>query len=162
VYLPGGQWYDFWTGDRQRGEITADAPLERMPIYVRAGAVLPLGPVVQHTDQGPPEFLNLHIYPGRGESWLFEDDGHSFAYRAGEFRVTRFVCESRGGRLRVHRQVDGPFDPGYERFEIYVHGLDDAAQQVLVDGVTTSVTSDPQTGSVRLAAGSWSHLEMIW
>ena len=49
VYLPGGPWYDFWTGEQPSGEVEADAPLERMPLYVRAGSVLPMGPVMQHT-----------------------------------------------------------------------------------------------------------------
>jgi alpha-glucosidase len=159
VYLPGEPWYDFWTGERLGGQVTADAPLERMPIYVRAGAVLPLGPVVQHSGEWPPDALHLHVYPGDGESWLYEDDGHSLAYRSGMFRRTRFVCETEaGGGFRVGCKVEGSFDPGYGRYEIHIHGLE-AAPQVRVDGAAVSVSFDAQAGTARLAVGPWLQLE---
>jgi len=161
VYLPGGLWYDFWTGERLSGQVTADAPLERMPLYVRAGAVLPLGPVLQHSGEWPPEALHLHVYPGDGESWLYEDDGHSLAYQSGMFQQTRFVCETTAaGGLRIRREVGGPFDPGYNRFEIHLHGLG-AAPQVRVDGVAIDASFDAETGVARLAAGPWTQLETV-
>jgi alpha-glucosidase len=167
VYLPGGTWYDFWGAARLCGEVQADAPLERMPLYVRAGTVLPLAAVMQHSGEGPPEALKLHVYPGKGESWFYEDDGHSLAYQAGAFRLTHFVCEpaTGDGGLAVHRQVQGPFDPGYARFDIHVHGLAGMPQQVRVDGVAmdaVDIVFDAGTGTARLAAGPWSQLEIEW
>ncbi|MEJ2733116.1 MAG: glycoside hydrolase family 31 protein [Anaerolineae bacterium] len=161
VYLPGGPWYDFWTGARLSGEVTADAPLERMPLYVRAGSVLPLGPVLQHSGQWPPEVLHLHVYPGDGEGWLYEDDGHSQAYRSGDLQVTRFRCETApGGGLTVRREVDGPFNPGYDRFEIHVHGQETAPRQVLVDGQAVDGPFEANTGTVRLSARHWTRVEI--
>lgn len=160
VYLPGGPWYDFWTGERLSGEVQADAPLERMPLYVRAGSVLPLGPVMQSTDEWPPGVLQLHVYPGDGEGWLYEDDGHSLDYRRGEFRVTRFVCRSDGEGLTVRREVEGPFVPGYEQFEIHVHGLEAAPRQVLVDGRQAAATFDIGTRAAQLTVGLWERLEV--
>jgi alpha-glucosidase len=159
VYLPGGPWYDFWTGERQSGEVTADAPLERMPLYVRAGSVLPMGPVMQHSGEWPPESLRLHVYPGSGESWLYEDDGHSLAYRSGEFRLTHFVCQDTGEGLIVSREAEGPFDPGYSRFEVSIHGLDAAPRQVLVDGLPVEASFDAEMRTIRLAIGPWTRLE---
>jgi alpha-glucosidase len=159
VYLPGGPWYDFWSGEKLSGEVTADAPLERMPLYVRAGSVLPLGPVLQHTGEWPPKVLCLHIYPGDGESWLYEDDGESLAYRSGEFCLTRFLCQTEGNGLRVRREVEGSFDPGYEQFELSLHGLDAAPGQVLVDDQPVGVTYDAETRSARWTVGSWTTLE---
>jgi alpha-glucosidase len=161
VYLPGGQWYDFWSGECLSGEIQADAPLERMPIYVQAGTVLPMGPVVQYSDERPPEAMHLHIYPGDGESWLYEDDGHSREYQAGVFRLTRFACEftPAGERLVVRREVEGAFDPGYDRFELFIHGLADPPQTVAVDGGQVDVTTDSE-GAVRLSIGPWARLEI--
>jgi alpha-glucosidase len=161
VYLPGGPWYDFWTGEQQSGTVTANAPLERMPLYVRAGSVLPMGPVVQHTGEWPPGMLRLHIYPGEGESWLYEDDGHSLAYQVGEFQVTAFSCRTAaGGGLTVHRQVKGPFNPGYNRFEITIHGLASRPRQVLVD----SQRAEPIRGKAQTAeftTGPWTHIEVM-
>lgn len=160
VYLPGGVWYDFWTGQQLGGEVEASAPLERMPLYVRAGTVLPMAPVMQHSGEWPPDALTLHIYPGEGESWLYEDDGHSQAYRSGAFQRTRFVCEAAAQGLTVHREAEGAFDPGYAWFEIQVHGLAAAPWQVWVDGSLQDVDFDAGTGTARLAIGEWEHLDV--
>ena len=160
VYLPGGDWYDFWTGKRLSGEVTAEAPLERMPLYARAGSVLPMGPVAQHSDEWPPEALTLRVYPGNGESWLYEDDGHSMAYQSGQRQITRFVCETDGGTLVVRREVEGPFDPGYGQFEIEIHGLEASAGSIRVDGAPVEAAFDRETGTVRLRVGEWARLVM--
>jgi alpha-glucosidase (family GH31 glycosyl hydrolase) len=88
VYLPKGVWYDFWSGERIEGgrEITRTVDLETMPLYVRAGAILPLGPVKQHTGEKIAQPLSISIYPGADGSFsLYEDDGRSFNYRKGEW-----------------------------------------------------------------------------
>jgi len=159
--LPGGDWYDFWSGERQAGgHVEAEAPLERMPLYVRAGTVLPRGPVMQHTGQWPPEALHLHIYPGDGQSWLYEDDGRSLDYQAGDFRLTRFACRAAAGSLAVSRLAQGPYEPGYARFEIYLHGQDRAPASVTLDGRGAEVAFDPETRTARFAAGPWHELHI--
>ena len=88
VYLPHGDWYDFWTGERVAGgrEITRAVDLETIPLYVRAGAILPLGPVKQYTGEPSEQPLSISIYSGRDASFLlYEDDGASFKYRNGEW-----------------------------------------------------------------------------
>ncbi|MEX2282901.1 MAG: TIM-barrel domain-containing protein, partial [Gemmatimonadota bacterium] len=88
VYLPKGTWYDFWTNERVEGgrEIQRAVDLSTMPIYVRAGTVLPLGPVKQYADEPSTEPLALTVYPGsNGTSQLYEDDGLSFDHKRGEF-----------------------------------------------------------------------------
>lgn len=88
VYLPRGDWYDFWTGEKMTGgrEITRAVDLGTMPLFVRAGAVLPLGPVKQHTRETTTEPLSVTVYPGANGSFLlYEDDGKSFDYRRGQW-----------------------------------------------------------------------------
>ena len=99
VYLPAGVWYDFWTGARHEGPagITVDAPLERLPLLVRAGAILPLGPVVQHTGERPLDEIALRIFPPERPDTasrfeLYEDDGRSLGYRQGRYALTTFEC----------------------------------------------------------------------
>jgi alpha-glucosidase/alpha-D-xyloside xylohydrolase len=92
VYLPKGLWYDFWTGETLSGgrEISCAVDLETMPLYVRAGAVLPLGPLKQYADEAVSGPLSLDVYPGaNGEFLLYEDDGRSFNYRNGEWMGIR-------------------------------------------------------------------------
>ncbi|HYW44699.1 MAG TPA: TIM-barrel domain-containing protein [Bryobacteraceae bacterium] len=94
VYLPPGAWFDFWTGERLAGgrEIIRPVDLETMPLYVRAGAILPLGPVRQFADEPVDEPLAITIYPGAGASFLlYEDDGRSFQYRKGEWMGIRMA-----------------------------------------------------------------------
>jgi alpha-glucosidase/alpha-D-xyloside xylohydrolase len=91
VYLPRGAWYDYWTGERLEGgrEISRAVDLETTPLYVRAGSILPLGPVKQYVGERVEEPLSLSIYPGGDASFLlYEDDGSSFNYRKGEWMGT--------------------------------------------------------------------------
>jgi alpha-glucosidase (family GH31 glycosyl hydrolase) len=95
VYLPAGAWYDFWTGERHAGPrgVTVDAPLDRLPLLVRAGAILPLGPVMQHTGERPLDELTLLIYPQATSRFeLYEDDGRTQAYRRGHHALTPIEC----------------------------------------------------------------------
>lgn len=88
LYLPRGTWYDFWTNERIVGgrEVTRAVDLATMPLYVRGGAVIPMGPVRQYADEPGGEPLTLVVYPGAdGASTVYEDDGVSFDYRRGTF-----------------------------------------------------------------------------
>jgi hypothetical protein len=88
VYLPRGAWYDFWTNERLDGgrEITRPVDLATTPIFVRAGAVIPTGPVKQYVDEPSEEPLTLTVYPGAdGRSSMYDDDGTSFDYRRGAY-----------------------------------------------------------------------------
>lgn len=88
VYLPRGTWYDFWTQEQIDGghEITREVDLATIPLYVRAGAVLPVGPVKQHTAEQSDQPPWLFIYPGQdGAFLLYDDDGKCFDHRKGEW-----------------------------------------------------------------------------
>ena len=104
LYLPRGSWYDFWNGDRLEGgrEITRPVDLETMPIYVRAGAMIPLGPVKQHTGEKSDQPLSVSIYPGAdGEFSLYEDDGRSFDYKKGDWMGVRMTWNDAGRVLAL-------------------------------------------------------------
>ena len=92
VYLPRGTWIDFWTEERTEGgrEIDRAVDLATMPLYVRAGAVIPMDPVRQYVDEPNETPLTLVVYPGaNGISTLYEDDGHTFEHRTGAWmRIT--------------------------------------------------------------------------
>jgi alpha-glucosidase/alpha-D-xyloside xylohydrolase len=92
VYLPHGRWYDFWTSEVLDGgrEIVRPVNLETLPLYVRAGALLPLGPVKQHTGEKVDQPISVSVYPGAdGSTLIYEDDGRSFNYRKGEWMGMR-------------------------------------------------------------------------
>jgi alpha-D-xyloside xylohydrolase len=88
VYLPQGTWFDFWTGQSHPGgqTITVDAPIDRMPIHVRAGTVLPLGPVRQFAAEAVDAPIEVRVYPGAdGAYTLYDDAGDGLGYQKGEY-----------------------------------------------------------------------------
>jgi alpha-glucosidase/alpha-D-xyloside xylohydrolase len=104
VYLPKGDWYDFWTNEKHSGgrEVTRQIGLETMPLYVRAGTILPLDPVRQFTSEPSDEPATVRVYQGAdGEFRLYEDDGASLAYQGDKFTWTKFVWNDGSRRLTI-------------------------------------------------------------
>ncbi|MBR1489600.1 MAG: glycoside hydrolase family 31 protein [Bacteroidales bacterium] len=90
VYFPEGGWYDFYTGAYIAGgqTITADAPYERIPLYVRAGSIIPFGPDMQWSDEKPADNIRLYVYAGRDADFtLYEDDGVTYGYEKGAYAM---------------------------------------------------------------------------
>ena len=93
VYLPKGRWYDFWSGAGVEGgrALDAAAPLERIPLYVRAGSILPLGPDIEYSSEKPADPNELRVYRGAdGHFRLYEDEGDSYRYENGQFATIDF------------------------------------------------------------------------
>src|SRR5579872_3519538 len=91
VYLPKGGWYDFWTGKRLAGgaRMDADAPVSTMPLYVRAGSIVPMGPEEEYATQRSLDTLELRVYPGAdGKFVLYEDENEGYGYEQGAFATT--------------------------------------------------------------------------
>ena len=104
VYLPAGKWYDFWTGDSQIGSRTviAEAPLSRIPIFIRAGAILPIGPSLQYTGEKPNDPIEIRVYPGADGTFTFyEDDGSTYDYQRGHCSSIRLDWHDASGTLRI-------------------------------------------------------------
>jgi alpha-glucosidase/alpha-D-xyloside xylohydrolase len=104
LYLPRGAWYDFWTREKLEGgrEITRPVDLESMPLYIRAGAVVPMDPIKQYTGEKVDGPLALWIHPGADGafSW-YEDDGRTFDFRKGEFMRVNIAWTDRQRRLTL-------------------------------------------------------------
>jgi alpha-D-xyloside xylohydrolase len=86
VYLPQATWYDFWTGEKQDGgkRIQADAPLEKLPLFVRAGSIVPMGPAMEWSTEKPADPIEVRVYPGAdGDFTLYEDENDGYAYQKG-------------------------------------------------------------------------------
>ena len=118
VYLPRGTWYDFWTEERIEGgrEIERPVDLETLPLYVRAGAILPFGPVKQYTSEENDGPLALRVYPGAdGAFTLFEDDGVSFGYRQGDWMGLAMRWDDAGKKLSLTLADGSKMRPPLER-----------------------------------------------
>jgi alpha-glucosidase (family GH31 glycosyl hydrolase) len=113
VYLPDGLWIDFWTDDflRGPGSITVQAPLDKIPLFVRQGAIIPMGPDLQYSSEHLLDPLTLAIYPGDDRSLtLYEDDGETTAYQNGEYATTNFtVTHDRAQVVCRLQETEGTF-----------------------------------------------------
>jgi alpha-glucosidase/alpha-D-xyloside xylohydrolase len=104
LYLPRGTWFDFWTGEVLEGgsQIDRAVDLETMPLHVRCGAILPLGPVKQYTSEAVDGPLTVTIYPGAdGAFTMYEDDGVTFDYRRGDWMGLAMTWADRTRRLTL-------------------------------------------------------------
>lgn len=102
VYLPEGTWFDFWNGRRHRGgqHILAMASLSQLPLFVRGGSVIPMGPLRQHTGGAADATVHLHLWPGgRCELKWYEDDGRSLEHLDGVFHSRRIGWDGRSLRF---------------------------------------------------------------
>jgi alpha-glucosidase len=188
VYLPSGTWYDFWTYQVHQGPARIDvrAPLDTLPLFVRAGSVVPMGPVMSYVGEQPVEELQLLLYPGSraarshptgahtsqntADSFLYEDDGETWAFQDGEYRLTRFTLQTKlqshgthPQRLELQRAVSGAYKAASLRFEIKVCADLHPPGLLAVDGKTVETLELSDTGhgfSVR--TGSFSCLVAGW
>lgn len=105
VYLPkGSDWFDFWTGERHAGGATifADAPLETIPLFIRAGSIIPLGPHLQYSSEKAADPIELRVYPGAdGAFTLYEDDGDGYDYEKGAFSTIEISWNDEERRLSI-------------------------------------------------------------
>jgi alpha-D-xyloside xylohydrolase len=111
LYLPKGNWYNFWTGESVEGgrAIDTPAPLEEMPIFVRAGAILPMGPTIEYTQQPSNDPLEIRVYPGAdGDFTFYEDDGDTYDYEKGVFATIPIHWNE-----STHRLIVGPRKGSY-------------------------------------------------
>ena len=126
MYLPeGADWYDFWTGEQFKGgqEIEAAAELDRIPVFVRAGSILPLGKAVQHTCERS-DTIELRVYPGVDASFvLYEDAGDGYECLDGVYAETPVNWDEQTQRLTIGKRQGGwPGMPEEPRYTVTIVG----------------------------------------
>ena len=104
-YLPKGTaWYDFWTGQRYSGgqSVTLQTSFDRVPMFVRAGSILPLGPEMQYVGEKPWDNLEMRVYPGANAQFtLYEDEGDGYNYEKGAYTTILFSWNDRSRTLTI-------------------------------------------------------------
>ena len=158
VWLPPGEWIDWFTGRRLRGDrsIALSVPLARMPVFVRAGAIVPTQPDRSTTPEGPARRLVLRAHRGEGHTRIYDDSGRRFGYERGRFTRTPVEQRRRGGTTTL---LVGPSRGGFagaprhRDYEIELVGTAEP-DRVQVNGRTTRRWSfDAETRTVRIRAG---------
>jgi alpha-glucosidase len=147
--LPRGRWYDYWTDTVYDGQqdINRTVDLATMPIFVRAGAVIPSQPLMQYTHEKPVDQLTLDVYFGEAEttSHLYEDTGEGYDYQEGQSRLKHFKVKGSAKHCRITQHLQGSYAPDYAICQIRIHGLPFSVRDVQVD---RKVLSFQQEGDV--------------
>ena len=143
-YLPkGAVWYDFWTNKTYKGgqTVTLQTTLDRVPMFVRAGSILPLAPEMQYVGEKSWDNLEIRVYPGADGSFtLYEDEGDNYNYEQGYYATITFVWNDKARTLTI-----GTRQGGYKGMI-----LDRKFTIVLPDGTTRTVTHNGNEQTVRL------------
>jgi len=139
LYLPKGFWYNFQTDELIAGrqEIWVEAPLENIPIFVQAGAVIPLYPVRQYVGEKPIDELTLHIYYTDQQavtSYQYEDDGDGYEYETGAYLLKEFEVAGKANKLKVTQNLKGNYKPYYALCKVVFHGIPFDPKVIEIDG----------------------------
>ncbi|HXZ79084.1 MAG TPA: TIM-barrel domain-containing protein [Terriglobales bacterium] len=152
IALPTGDWYDYWTG--LRVDRAALKPfriaLDQVPLYVRAGAIIPQQPLVQSTAETPQGPLELRVYPGPNcQGRLYLDDGTTFNYKKGEFLRAALTCEAtpKSVALKISA-ADGSYQPWFQSLQWTVFGAKAKPARITVNGQPLSAGFDEKEQSV--------------
>ena len=140
IQLPPGTWYDYWTGEKtsDKNVMQMKPALDQVPVYVRAGAIVPRQPLVQNTGETPNGPLELRVYAGPDcKGSLYQDDGHSLNYEKGEFLRVNYSCQVGAGAIKISSAIDKDgYKPWWTAAELIVYGMDVAPKEVRVGDTT--------------------------
>ena len=138
VYLPAGNWYDYWTYKAYTGgqEYEIPAPIDSMPILVKAGSVIPESPLMQYVGEFEVNELLFQIYYSDYEvnSFYFEDHDDTFAYEQDIYMEKKYVVNGDEKSMKITQSVEGLFTPRYETYDLKIIGLPFEPSKVLIDG----------------------------
>lgn len=155
VYLPKGtKWFDFWTGEALNGGqlVTKEVPIDIIPLYVRAGSIVPFGPKVQYSTEKKWNNLEIRIYPGAdGEFVLYEDENDNYNYEKGAYSIIKFTWDDAKRTLNIADR-EGTF-PGMlksRKFNIVVVDKENGTGSVQSTKFTKSVSYGGKKKSVKL------------
>jgi alpha-glucosidase len=166
VKLPAVDWYDYWTGKpvslpggdhaTSDARVTVHPELDQLPVFIRAGAILPMQPLTQSTSETPQGPLTLRVYPGKDcDGTLYLDDGISLAYARGDYLRMQFACEKTASGVRVHvSEHTGTYQPWWKQLRVEVYGWSSPKANALVGGKelanAPAVDGDRESVSVEL------------
>lgn len=166
VYLPKGKWFNFWTYEVVDGgkEVPVATPLETMPVFVKAGAVIPEYPVMQYVGQQEIEEVKLNIYYTDYEvnSFLFEDYGETFAYEQDIYLEKKFVVNGNSRQLTINQSMEGLYTPRYEGYHLNIIGLPFKPGKIVADGKAVSDFTINTDGTVEFKfSKNFKHIEIL-
>ncbi|BAV08847.1 Alpha-glucosidase, glycosyl hydrolase family GH31 [Filimonas lacunae] len=157
IYLPEGDWFNYWTGKAYKGKqyVHVVTPLDTIPLFVKAGAIIPSQPAMLYCDEKAVDEITLDIYPGaNGGYTLYEDDGKSQAYKNGQYAVTAISTTWTNANVSVQvKKPEGKFAPATHNYLVKLHA---AKKPVNVSENKAGVLAST---SNALSKGNWYYNE---
>jgi len=142
VYLPIGTWYDFFTGTKYIGEqeLMIECPLDKLPVFVKGGSIIPMQSIVQSTTEKPSDTIFIHVYYGNEASVFdyYEDDGFTYAYETGSFLETRMSFQPADKKIVIEPLITKSYTSKFKTIGIILHGFETVSSQLKVNGKSYS------------------------
>jgi alpha-glucosidase len=159
VYLPKGAWYDYWTERRYAGPVNVevDAAIDRIPLFVRGGAIIPSQQSMQYTDQAPIDPLTLDVYPdGTSTRPYYDDDGISYDFKKGVYLLQRITATEALHGVSVDVSArQGYFTPARRSVIVKIHNQNIEPRQVTVGSATLSRQASVET--LQKSSTGWAY-----
>ena len=138
AYIPRGQWYHYFTDEKFEGgkEYFIETPMDQIPIFAKAGSIIPHYPVQQYVGEKQLEQIDLHVYKGEGsfESFMFEDKGDGYGYQQNNYAFKSFLSLANDKKYRITQHKKGRFETQYKTYRIRFHGFDTMPVALEIDG----------------------------
>jgi len=146
VYLPKGQWYNYWTKSYHTGgqETVVKTDLESLPLFIKEGAIIPLYPIQQYVGEKEFDTVMMDVYYKNGEekSHYYEDDHDGYSYESGNYRLARYNLIGSEHHVEIVQEVEGTYAAPFQSLEMNFIGVPFSITNVVCDGVTISADSD--------------------
>ena len=144
IYLPQGDWYDMFTGEKYSGEqvVVKGTPVYKIPLFVKESSIIPMQTLVQSTRETAGDTLFVHVYNGRYKNsfLLYEDAGDGFEYKAGIFSKRNITFDPAGKMISFSAQ-EGSYDCGYKKIKFLLHGFANSVHDLMVNDKPAGLTS---------------------
>ncbi|MGB8190367.1 MAG: TIM-barrel domain-containing protein [Chitinophagaceae bacterium] len=153
VYLPAGEWYDYWTGKKYTGSrhVNVVSPLDTMPIFAKAGAIIPMQPGMKYMGEKKIDEITLDIFPGPATSFdLYEDDGTSLAYQQGAYSITKISSSMNAQAFTLNiMRPEGKFRSPSHYYSLKIHLPFEPAQ------ITENGSAVRRSATAKYQKGEW-------
>lgn len=138
VYLPNGNWFDFFTGKQYNGEqeIMIECPLDKLPVFAKGGSIIPMQTIVQSTSEKPSDTLFVHVYFGNETSVYnyYEDDGLTYSYEKGNFTEAKMTFDPANKKIILEPLSGNNFNSKFKTVKVMLHGFEAISNQMKVNG----------------------------
>ncbi|WP_053992438.1 glycoside hydrolase family 31 protein [Mangrovimonas sp. TPBH4] len=151
MFIPRGEWYNFWNDDLVMGgrEMWVDADIDSIPVFIKAGAIIPMYPVQQYVDEKEIDQVTLEVYykEGKEDSILYDDAHDGYDYTKGRYSLRTFKLTGKSNEVIIQQHKEGKYDATIDTFMVKFHGLPFHVTKIEIDNVDIPLSEVKMNGS---------------